>query len=265
MPSHPDLLDWLATDFVASGWDVKALLRKILLSATYRQSSAFGQVPEIDPHNRLLSRAPRYRLSAEEVRDNALAVAGLLSPRIGGPSVMPYQPEGFYSTRYETWKWTESIGSDRYRRGLYTFWRRTSLHPMYAIFDAPSREECTVWRPRTNTPLQALVTLNDPTFVEAARVFAQRILTEGPPGLDARLIFAFRTTLTRAPNAAEQETLRRQYHRLHARYRADPKAAAELIRTGRFPVAEKLDPAEHAAWTGMANLLLNLDETIMRE
>src|SRR5262249_48894975 len=162
-------------------------------SATYRQSSVLDdsatarRSAEVDPLNRLLSRSPRYRLCAEELRDNALAVAGLLGPRIGGPAVMPYQPAGLYDSKYATWKWAQSAGSDLYRGGLYTFWRRTSLHPMFAIFDAPSREECTVVRSRTNTPLQALVTLNDPTFVEAARVFAQRLLTEGPPALDARV------------------------------------------------------------------------------
>lgn len=265
-PSHPELLDWLATDFIDHDWNVKALLKKIALSATYRQSSAFGgKAPEVDPHNRLLSRSPRYRLAAEEVRDNALAVAGLLSPRLGGPSVMPYQPDGFYNGKYEAWKWQESPGNDLYRRGLYTFWRRTSLHPMFAIFDAPSREECTVFRARTNTPLQALVTLNDVTFVEAARVFAQRVLSEGPRDLDGRLTFAFRTAVARTPSAAEQTVLRRQYDRLHSRYQADAKSAAVLVAAGRFPPPQKLDPVEHATWTALANLLLNLDETITRE
>jgi hypothetical protein len=265
-PTHPELLDWLAMELVERGWDVKAILRKIALSATYRQSSVFAaKAPEVDPQNRLLSRAPRYRLAAEEVRDNALAVAGLLSPRVGGPSVMPYQPVGFYNGKYEAWKWLDSPGSDLYRRGLYTFWRRTSLHPMFAIFDAPSREECTVLRARTNTPLQALVTLNDVTFVEAARVLAQRVLTTGPRDLDGRVTFAFRTVLARSPTAAERAVLARQYDRLHARYQADPKAAAVLVTAGRFPPPEKLNPVEHAAWTALANLLLNLDETITRE
>jgi hypothetical protein len=266
LPSHPELLDWLATEFVASGWDVKALLKKIALSATYRQSSALGdRIPEGDAHNRLLSRSPRYRLSAEEVRDNALAVARLLNRRIGGPSVMPYQPAKFYSDRYDSWKWAESPGADLYRRGMYTFWRRTSLHPMFAIFDAPSREECTVYRSRTNTPLQALVTLNDPTFVEAARVFAQRVLSDGPADLDGRIGFAFRTALTRPPTAAERAALTRQHGRLLARYKTDPRGAAELVTAGRFPATANLDLTEHAVWTGLANLLLNLDETITRE
>jgi hypothetical protein len=266
LPSHPELLDWLATEFVGSGWDVKALLKKMVLSATYRQSSAFGgKASEVDPHNRLLSRAPRYRLTAEELRDNALAIAGLLNPKIGGPSVMPYQPAGYYNGKYESWKWNESPGGDLYRRGLYTFWRRTSLHPMLIVFDAPSREECTAFRSRTNTPLQALVTLNDPTFVEAARVFAQRLLKDGPSDLDGRLVFAFRSAVARTPNAAEKEVLAREYQRLRARYQGDAKAAAELVKAGRYPAADKLDVIEHAAWTAVANLLLNLDETVTRE
>jgi hypothetical protein len=264
LPSHPELLDWLATEFSGHGWDVKGLLKKITLSATYRQSSAFRS-SEVDPHNRLLARAPRYRLSAEEVRDNALAIAGLLNRKIGGPPVMPYQPVGYYSTKYETWKWIESPGPDLYRRGMYTFWRRTSLHPMLVVFDAPSREECTAFRPRTNTPLQALVTLNDPTFVEAARVFAQKLLQEGPTDLEGRITVAFRSAVARTPNAAEKEVLMRENRRLHARYQADPKAAAELVKAGRYPAAEKLDVVEHAAWMGLANVLLNLDETVTRE
>lgn len=273
-PSHPELLDWLATEFVAGGWDTKALLKKMILSATYRQSSALGvstalprsaRATEIDPQNRLLARGPRYRLSAEEVRDNALAIAGLLSPKVGGRSVMPHQPTGFYQSKYESWKWVESSGDDQYRRGLYTFWRRTCLHPMFSIFDAPSREDCTVYRPRTNTPLQALVVLNDPTFVEAARAFAQRVLTERPTDLDSRITFAFRTALARTPTAAERAALRRQYRVLHDRYRSEPKAAAELVKAGRPSSPAKLDLTDHAAWTGLANLLLNLDETITRE
>jgi hypothetical protein len=242
------------------------MLRKIALSATYRQSSTFGaKEPENDPNNRLLHRAPRYRLSAEEVRDNALHIAGLLSPKIGGPSVFPYQPGDFYKGKMEGWKWEVSGGDDLYRRGMYTFWRRTSLHPMYALFDAPSREECTVVRPRTNTPLQALVTLNDPTFVEAARVFAQRIMIEGPTDVDGRLRFAFRTALTREPNNAEMNALRKRYNLLLERYKNDPQAAAAAVAVGRAPSNKSVSTVEHAAWTGVASILLNLDETLTRE
>ncbi len=266
LPSHPELLDWLATDFIGNGWNVKGFLKKVVLSATYRQSSAFGaRIPEVDPNNRLLWRSPRYRLSAEELRDNALAIADLLNRKIGGPSVMPYQPAGFYSGKYEAWKWAESPGGDLYRRGLYTFWRRTALHPMLVVFDAPSREECTAFRSRTNTPLQALVTLNDPTFVEAARVFAQRLLTDGPTDLEGRITVAFRTAVARTPNAAEKQVLVEEYKRLRMRYEANPKAAAELVKAGRYPAAEKLEVVEHAAWTALANVLLNLDETVTRE
>ncbi len=266
MPSHPELLDFLATEFIARKWDVKAMLRLIALSATYRQSSGFGEkIPEIDPDNRLLWRAPRFRLTAEEVRDNALAVSGLLTRKVGGPSVMPYQPPTFYQGKNESWKWEQSKGEDLYRRGLYTFWRRTSLHPMFAVFDAPSREECTAARPRTNTPLQALVTLNDPTFVEASRVFAQKILQQGPSDLEGRLVFAFQTTVARKPSALEVQVLRKHYQTLRERYQKDPKGATAVVRVGQYVAAPELNPAEHAAWMGIANVLLNLDETIMRE
>jgi hypothetical protein len=266
LPSHPQLLDWLATEHMASGWDTKAMLKMMALSATYRQSSAVPvKVPEVDPGNRLLYRAARFRHGAEQVRDNALAIAGLLSGRIGGPSVMPYQPPDFYKGKYERWQWMVSQGDDAYRRGMYTFWRRTSLHPMFALFDAPSREECTVLRARTNTPLQALVTLNDPTFVEAARVFAQRVLTVGPADLDGRIRFAFRTALARPPGEREVQVLTTLHQRLLDRYRKETKAAAEVVKVGKYPLPEKLDLAEHAAWTGLANLLMNLDETLTRE
>jgi hypothetical protein len=266
LPSHPELLDWMATEFIASGWDTKAMLRKMALSATYRQSSALPlKVPAIDPNNRLLYRAPRFRHSAEEVRDNALAIAGLLSNRIGGPSVMPYQPPDFYKGKYEKWQWVVSQGDDAYRRGMYTFWRRTCLHPMFALFDAPSREDCTVWRARTNTPLQALVTLNDPTFVEAARGFARRVLTEGPADLEGRIDFAFRAALARKPDEREVQVIKTRYRLLLERYRKDTKAAAEIAKAGKESRAERLDIAEHATWTGLANLLLNLDEALTRE
>jgi hypothetical protein len=263
-PSHPELLDWLATEFIRTGWDVKSLLKTIALSNTYRQSSRF-HTETSDPDNRLLYRAPRFRLSAEEVRDSALAISGLLSEKIGGPPIMPYQPAGFYLGKYEDWVWLPSAGEQQYRRGLYTFWRRSALHPMFAVFDAPTREECTVARSRTNTPLQALVTLNDPTFVEAARVFAQRIVAEGPPTVDGRLTFAFRTALARGPEAPELEILRARYAQQLQHYQADRNAASKLVSTGQAPRPASLDVAEHAAWTAVASMLLNLDESIMRE
>jgi hypothetical protein len=263
-PSHPELLDWLATEFIRTGWDVKGLLKTIALSNTYRQSSAF-RMEKADPDNRLLYRAPRFRLSAEEVRDSALAISGLLSEKIGGPPTMPYQPAGFYLGKFEKWFWLPSPGDQQYRRGLYTFWRRSALHPMFAVFDAPTREECTAIRPRTNTPLQALVTLNDPTFVEAARVFAQRIVSDGPDDLDGRLTFAFRTALARRPEPAELQALRTQYGQQLMHYQADRGAASRLVRAGQAPRPARFDAAEHAAWTAVASMLLNLDEMIMRE
>ena len=277
LPSHPELLDWLAIEFMASGerkrpddplpWDVKRILKTIVLSNTYQQSSVVSDGPatKVDPHNRLLSRAPRFRLSAEEIRDSALTISGLLSPKFGGPSVMPYQPADFYKGKNEGWPWAPSKGEDQYRRGMYTFWRRTTLHPMFAIFDAPSREECSVARSRTNTPLQALVTLNDPTFIEAARVFAQKVLRESAADLDARLTFAFRTAVARAPSAAELRLLKTHYAKNLKRYQANREAAAKLVQVGTAPRPADLDVAEHAAWTTVCNILLNLDEAIMRE
>jgi len=267
LPSHPELLDWLATDFVKSGWNVKAILKKIALSNAYQQSSAIlpGPAQHSDPHNRLLSRAPRFRLSAEEIRDNALAISGLLSSKIGGPSVMPYQPADFYKGKMEEWPWNTSMGEEQYRRGLYTFWRRTTLHPMFALFDAPTRTECTVSRPRTNTPVQALVTLNDPTFVEAARVFAQNILLNGPEDQGGRLIYAFRSALARPPSEKELQILENRYRSILSRYQNDKDAASKLVNSGLAPRLANLDIVEHAAWTGLAQILLNLDETITRE
>jgi hypothetical protein len=263
-PSHPQLLDWLASEFVRNGWNVKAMLRLIANSATYQQSSAFTSSLR-DPHNRLLSRMPRYRLGAEELRDSALSIAGLLNPKIGGPSFMPYQPPDFYKNKNELWPWKASQGAEQYRRGVYAFWRRTALHPMFANLDAPNREECTVLRTRTNTPLQALVTLNDPSFVEAARVFAQRILTHGPKDFDARLAYAFRAATCRAPSNAELKVMRDRFKIWHTRYQADPDAASKLVNVGQYPRDAALDVAEHAAWTAFANMVLNLDEVLTRE
>jgi hypothetical protein len=266
LPSHPELLDWLATEYIASGWDTKAMLRKMALSATYRQSSVLPiHVPDVDPSNRLLYRQARFRHSAEQVRDNALSIAGLLSDRVGGPSVMPYQPPDFYKGKYENWQWMVSQGDNAYRRGMYTFWRRTCLHPMFALFDAPSREECTVLRSRTNTPLQALVTLNDPTFVEAAGAFARRVLMEGPANLEGRIDFAFRAALARKPDEQEMRVLMARYRLLLERYRKDTEAAAKVVGAVKNAGPRKLDAVEQAAWTGLANLILNLDETLTRE
>jgi hypothetical protein len=265
-PSHPELLDWLAVDFTSKGWDIKAMLRTIALSSTYQQSSVYRRdAVHLDPHNRLLSFMPRYRLSAEELRDSALAISGLHNPKIGGPSFLPYQPNDYYKFKNEDWPWTPSEGDEQYRRGLYAFWRRTALHPMYLTFDAPTREDCVVVRPRTNTPLQALVTLNDPTFVEAARVFAQKILTNGPKDHEVRLTFAFRKATCRLPSEAELKVLRRRFEQQRARFAADRDAASRFVNAGQFPLDPTLDMPEHAAWTALCNLLLNLDEVLTRE
>jgi len=265
-PSHPELLDWLATELVRTGWDVKGMLRRLATSAAYRQAPAYDRLrQERDPARRLLSSSPRRRLAAEEIRDNALAIAGLLSPRIGGPSVRPYQPDGYYLGKLDVWTWEQSKGDDLWRRGLYTFWRRTTLYPTFMLFDAPSREVCCVERPRTNTPLQALALMNDPQFVEAARVFAQRILREAGGDDDVRLVQAFRTATARAPSGEELGVLRRALEEARSRLAADPEGAKALARAGLAPRPEELDPLEHAAWTALANVILSLDETITRE
>lgn len=263
-PSHPELLDWLAANFIEHGWDVKRLQRLMLTSATYRQSSVnHGRYDETDPGNRAHSRAPRFRLSAEEVRDTALAVSGLLNREVGGPSVYPYQPANYLSSIGKGWK--ESSGDALYRRGLYTFWRRTMLYPTFQIFDAPSREFCAVNRPRTNTPLQALATLNDPTFVEAARRFGEHIIAKGGEGDQARLAFAFASATSRQPNQAEIGVLEETLAEQRAEYSANAEAAKKLIGNGKSAPKEGADPIELAAWTTLGSILLNLDETITRE
>ncbi len=203
-------------------------------------------------------------MPAESIRDNALAISGLLNPQLGGKSVYPYQPADYYADKGR-WKWTQSSGPDLYRRGVYTFWRRTTFYPSFQVFDAPTREFCTVDRPRTNTPLQALVTLNDPVFVEAARVFGQRIMQEGGEGVAQKLTFAFRLCAARTPSDKELDVLQRLYAAHLARYKADSAAAKALVTNGTAPRPENLSIAELAAWTVVGNVLLNLDETITRE
>ncbi|HBI32568.1 MAG TPA: hypothetical protein DDY45_11045, partial [Verrucomicrobiales bacterium] len=212
---------------------------------------------------RRIARAPRFRHSAEEIRDTALAVSGLLNRKIGGPSVKPYQPDGYLSSIGKKWKVAQ--GESLYRRGLYTFWRRTMLYPSFQIFDAPSREFCSVDRPRTNTPLQALVTLNDPTFVEAARVLGEKLAgTNG--NVETRLRAAFRNILARAPSAAEIALLKMTHNEQLGHFRTDAKeGSAPLAKAGASPSAEGIDTAKAAAWTVVAQILLNLDETLTRE
>jgi hypothetical protein len=263
-PSHPELLDWLATEFQRGETRWKALHRLIVTSASYRQSSrATPSLLEKDPDNRLLARGPRFRLEAEAVRDVALAASGLLSPKVGGPSVFPDQPDGIWDNPYSDDKWTTSEGKDRYRRSLYTFIRRTAPYPMLATFDAPSREQCTVRRVRTNTPLQALITLNDPGFVAAARALAQRVLREAGKSAEERAEHAFRLCTARRPSAAERARLLAFHAAELARYQKDA-AAARLLAGGDEAEAGRA-LAERAAWTMVANVVLNLDETLVKE
>jgi hypothetical protein len=264
-PTHPELLDWLAVEFMESGWSMKHVLRTIVLSATYRQSSRVS--PELlarDDRNRLYARGPRLRLEAELIRDNALAIAGLLSLKQGGPPIRPYQPDGMWikvgGQRYD---YELSPPEDRYRRGLYVVWKRGAPYPSFVNFDANSRLACRVERPRSNTPLQALTLLNDPVYVEAALAFACRVLRESPaPDFDARLSYAFRLAVSREPAPDEVATLRALYETQQADAAADPQAAKTLI--GSFDAVEGIPPAELAAWYSVCTALLNLDETITR-
>ena len=263
-PSHPELLDWLATELIRQQWNPRAILKLIVLSATYRQSAdVTPQHQELDPQNRLLARAPRWRLPAETVRDNALAISGLLQQRIGGPSVYPYQPAGLWEdVSVETRvKYVADRGAGLYRRSMYTFWKRTSPPPSMLTFGAPDRETCVVRRARTNTPLQALVLLNDPTYVEAARVFAERIMGQ-PSGDSQRLDFAFRCVVSRYPHDEERAIMDEMLRDARERFSADPAAARQLLAVGDTPQSTGLAAAEWAAWTSLASILLNLDETI---
>jgi hypothetical protein len=270
-PVHPELLDWLATEFVQSKWDVRALQRLIVTSSTYRQSSKVTrQLREKDPENRLLARASRLRLPAEMIRDTALSVSGLINPAIGGPSVFPYQPaglweemafgEGFTAQSYE-----QSHGADLYRRGMYTFWKRTVPPASLAAFDAPDREKCTARRVLTNTPLQALVLLNDPTYVEAARALAERITTEAGGSDAGRIEYAFRLATARRPTPEETTVLRELLRTSRDAYRRNPDAAQSLVSVGESPRKTRMNAAELAAWTTVASTILNLDETITRQ
>ena len=307
VPSHAELLDWLAVEFMGSAewgvrnaeskttnavasnpssstphsalrtpnsrWDTKHILRLLVTSATYRQASQF--TPALlhrDPENRLLARGSRFRLQAEFVRDQALAVSGLLDQRIGGASVSPYQPAGIWeelASRQDGYQWTaqvykQSTGADLYRRTMYTFWKRTAPPPTLSTFDAPDRETCTVRRARTNTPLQALILLNDPTYVEASRKFAERILTEGGATIESRLTFAFRQVVARAPTERERKLLRQLVEDQLADYRRRADKAEALLTVGESPREAKFDSSELAAWTIFASTLLNLDEALTK-
>jgi hypothetical protein len=264
-PSHPELLDWLATEFVRTGWDSKALLRLMVTSATYRQTSkTTPALLQKDPENRLLARGCRQRLSAEMIRDQALAASGLLVEHLGGPSVKPYQPAGLWKELTGTEEYVPDHGPSLYRRSLYTFWKRTVAPPTMLTFDAAGRETCIVRQSITNTPLQALTLLNEVTFVEAARVLAQRVMRERPTPAE-RLTRAFRLATGRVPSAAEAAVLQKGYERHLAEFRADTSRAGKLVHVGEAPGDKQLDVAEWAAFTTMVGLILNLDETITKE
>ncbi|MDG2380645.1 MAG: PSD1 and planctomycete cytochrome C domain-containing protein [Pirellulaceae bacterium] len=270
-PTHPQLLDWLAVEFVESGWDVKSLLKQLVMSATYRQSSnVTKRLLAADPENRWLARGPRFRLQAEFVRDNALAVSGLLVPRIGGPSVKPYQPYGLWkevshygSTPATAQVFVQDHGDDLYRRSMYTFWKRTVPPPAMISFDAPNREICTVRRLTTNTPLQALVLLNDPQFVESSRALGQKIILQGGSDLEAKIRFAFAAVVAREPLPAEAKLVQQAFQREFHRFQENPSAAHAYLQIGESDFGD-LPVAEHAAWSSVAMLLLNLSETITK-
>lgn len=266
LPSHPELLDWLAVEYRESGWDTKGLLRLIVTSATYRQSSvATLERLERDPRNRLLSRSPRYRLEAEMVRDQALALSGLLSRKMYGPSVYPYQPPGMWRAAFNGQRtWPTSSGEDRYRRALYTFWRRTVPYPSMQAFDAPSREVCTIRRVRTNTPLQAFVTLNDPVYVEAAQSLARRLVREGGDTVQDRVAYGLRLCLVRTPTPRQIDVLTKLYQQQLAYYKDRQEAATKLAGDANGEEFEAVSVAELAAWTVVSNVLLNLDGVLTR-
>jgi len=268
-PSHPELLDWLATEFVRLKWDMKAMQKTIAMSATYRQASKVTpQLTERDPENRLLARGPRFRLPAEVIRDQALAASGLLVEKLGGPSVRPYMPEGVWD---ETSKYGDlrgykaDAGAGLYRRSLYTIWKRTASPPSMTMFDSPTREICTVKRSRTNTPLQALSLLNEVTFVETARVLAQRMIAEGGTNPEERIAWAFRRVTCRPPSTDEVKILTAGLAKRLGKYQQEADAAKQLIALGATPADAKLNATELAAYTVTANVLLNLDEVVTRE
>jgi hypothetical protein len=268
-PTHPELLDWLAVEFVESGWNVKGMLRSLVLSSTYRQSARVSaELQRRDPNNSLYARGPRFRLGAEAVRDSALALSGLLVEQLGGPSVKPYQPPGLWKvvgyTSSNTANFVRDNGDALYRRSLYTFWKRTSPPPTMQIFDAPTRESCVVQRQRTNTPLQALALLNDEQFVEAARGFGGRILREGGADVEARLRWGYRMATAQEASDERLAVLRRILDRAIQEFESDPEATAALLGVGESPPDATLSPPELAAWTVLASTLMNLDAFVTK-
>ena len=266
MPFHPELLDWLALELVRSGWDVKSFLKTLVSSAAYRQSGAVTpELQEKDPENRLVARGPRFRMSAEILRDQALFVGGLLSPTMYGKPVRPPKPNMGLSTAFgRANDWEVSAGEDRYRRALYTEVRRNSPYPSFTTFDAPNREVCTLRRNRTNTPLQALVTLNDPVFVEAAQALARKVITEGGSAAEGRIRFAFQRVLSREASGKEVDRLKRLIEEAAAAFEQDPARAKQMATDPLGALPAGADAREYATWTVFANVVLNLDEAVMR-
>jgi len=266
LPTHPELLDWLSKRFVDSGWDIRALHKLIVTSSTYQQASeARDEVSEVDPDGRLLARMPRVRLAAEEVRDHALAASGLLNTKLGGESIKPYQPEGLWeSIGKGGGSYRPSEGDDLYRRGLYVFWKRGVLYPSFALFDAPTRSTCTVERIETNTPLQALVLLNDPVYVEAGRALGLRMLDEGGASDGARLAYGFRLATSRMPDTTELTVMLRVLARQRAHWTEKPEEAGQYLEVGELESPDELEATEAAAWAAVGQLLLNLDSSLHR-
>lgn len=270
LPSHPELLDFLSIKFREEGWDTKAMLKYIVLSSTYQQSAAVSEkLLEIDPENRWLARAPRRRLKAEMLRDQALKVSGLLNEAVGGPSVKPYQPAGIWEETTgggggSTAKYVQDTGDKLYRRSLYTFWKRTVPPPSMMAFDAPSRDLCTVKRQETNTPLQALVLLNDPQAVEAARMLAHQAIDSAGEEVSGRIAYIFRLATSRTPRPEELELLVKYFEEERMRFAGQPEKAGQYLRVGEYTLQTKMDAAELAAYAVVANAILNLDEAVTR-
>ena len=271
IPPNQELLDWLAVEFIAPssgspGWDIKHMIHLMVTTAAYRQSSLpRDELEALDPENRLVARQSRFRLEAEQIRDSALAVSGLLVRRVGGDVVRPYQPAKYYSSlNFPERDYTPSSGDDQFRRAVYVHWQRQFLHPWLLAFDAPTREECTANRPISSTPAAALVLLNDPTFVEAARGLASRVLSQALQSDEQRIHWAWRQVLGRDANSEEVSLLVRLLHKHRDQFTADPKVAEALVSIGISPRPEDIDAVELAAWTSVSRVLLNLNETITR-
>ena len=267
-PSHPELLDYLAAEFMASGWDVKKLITEIVTSSTYAQSSSPAdreRVQQIDPRNDLLSYYPRTRLEAETIRDQALVISGLFTPSVGGPSVYPPQPANLWQAAFNGQRtWPTSMGPDKYRRGLYTFWRRTTPYPSMAAFDAPSREVCSIRRIGSNTPLQAYVTLNDPVFVEAAQALARRMIREGGTTLESQIGYGYKLATSRQATPERLKVLATLYTQELGRYQADEKSAKVMAESQLGPLPAGVNPAQAAAMSVIGNVLLNLDAVLTK-